>query len=104
MDFIAPLWCQYWSEAHKEETKNLIVVATKEENCEYALLHGCRILGCLNRRDIFFKNDLFYLERTFFEDNAIGMGLLYCANDIKVVDKELYFYQMVAAPRPVLST
>lgn len=95
IDCVVSQWCQYYSESHKTNMKNLIVGGTTEENREYALLHGCRILGCLIRRDIFFKNDLFYPERTFFEDNAIGMSLLYSANEIKVVDKVLYFYQMV---------
>ena len=95
IDFVVSQWCQYYSENHKTDMKNLIVGGTKEENCEYALLHGCRILGCLIRRDIFFKNDLFFPEKTFFEDNAIGMSLLYSANEIKVVDKVLYYYQMV---------
>lgn len=95
IDFVVSQWCQYYSENHKTDMKNLIVGGTKEENCEYALLHGCRILGCLIRRDIFFKDDLFFPEKTFFEDNAIGMSLLYSANEIKVVDKVLYYYQMV---------
>ena len=38
---------------------------------------------------------MFFPEKTFFEDNAVGMGLLFSANDIKVVDKVLYYYQMV---------
>lgn len=96
IDYVVPQWCEYYTEERKSVKKNLIVDGTKEENCEYALLHGCRMLGCLIRRDIFFKNDLFYPEKTFFEDNAIGMGLLYSANDIKVIDKVLYYYQMVA--------
>lgn len=95
IDFVASQWCQYWNEEKKVDMQNLIVGGTKEENCNYALLNGCRILGCLIRRDIFYKNNLFFPEKTFFEDNAIGMGLLFSANDIKVVDKVLYYYQMV---------
>lgn len=96
IDFVAPQWCEYYSDTRKTDMKNLIVGGTKKENCEYALLHGCRILGCLIRRDIFFNNNLFYPEKTFFEDNAIGMGLLYSANEIKVTNRVLYYYQMVA--------
>lgn len=95
IDFVASQWCQYWNEEKKIDMQNLIVGGTKEENCNYALLNGCRILGCLIRRDIFIKNDLFFPEKTFFEDNAIGTCLLFCAKEIKVVDKVLYFYQMV---------
>lgn len=95
IDFVVPKWCEYYNEDHKIIKNNLIVGATKEENCNEALLHGCRILGCLIRREIFFDNDLFYPEKTFFEDNAVGMGLIMSANDIKVVDKVLYYYQMV---------
>lgn len=95
IDFVVSQWCEYYNETSQTNIKNLIVGASKEENCEFALLHGCRILGCLIRKDIFINNNLFYPEKTFFEDNAIGMSLLYSANDIKVVDKVLYYYQMV---------
>lgn len=95
IDFVASQWCKYYDESHKTVMDNLIVGGTKEENCEYALLNGCRILGCLIKKDLFLKNDLFYPERTFFEDNAIGSSLLFSANDIKVVDRVLYYYQMV---------
>ncbi len=95
IDFVVPQWCEYYSENHKTLMKNLIIGGSKIDNCEYALLHGCRILGCLIRKDIFFNNDLFYPEKTFFEDNAIAMSLLFSANEIKVVDKLLYYYQMV---------
>ena len=75
--------------------QNLIIGGTKKEICDYALLHGYRMLGCLIRRDIFYKYDLFFPEKSFFEDNAISMSLLFCANQIKVVDNLLYYYQMV---------
>lgn len=95
IDFVASQWCKYYDEGHKTDMDNLIVGGTKEENCEYALLNGCRILGCLIKKDLFFKNDLLYPEKTFFEDNAIGSCLLFGANEIKVVDRVLYYYQMV---------
>lgn len=95
IDFVLPQWCQYWNENKKIEMKNLIVGGTKKDNCNYALLNGCRMLGCLIRRSIFFNNNLFFPEKTFFEDNAIGDCLLHSANDIMVVDKVLYYYQMV---------
>ena len=95
VDFVVSQWCQYWNEKRMVDMQNLIVGGTKDDNCNYALLNGCRILGCLIRRDIFIKNDLFFPEKTFFEDNAIGLCLLFCANNIKVVDNVLYYYQMV---------
>lgn len=95
IDFVLPQWCQYWNEQRSVVKKNLIIDGGKKENCEYALLHGYRMLGCLIRRDIFIENNLFYPEKTFFEDNAIAMSLLFSANEIKVVDKVLYYYQMV---------
>ena len=95
IDFVVSQWCEYYDENHKTNMKNLLVGGTKEENCEYALLNGCRSLGCLIRRNVFIKNDLFFPEKSFFEDNAIGICLLFSANEIKVVDKVLYYYQMV---------
>ncbi len=95
VDFVASQWCQYWNENHKNIMQNLVVGGSKEENREYALMHGCRILGCLIRRNNIIENDLLYPEKTFFEDNAIGMALVFSANEIKVVDRVLYYYQMV---------
>jgi len=95
IDFVLPQWCQYWNENKKTNMKNLIAGGTKKDNCDYALLHGFRMLGCLIRRSIFFNNNLFFPEKTFFEDNAISSSLLHSANEIMVVDKILYYYQMV---------
>lgn len=95
IDLVVPQWCEFFSDCHKTDKQNLIIGGSKEENCKYALLNGCRILGCLIRKEIFSKYDLFYPEKTFFEDNAIGMALIFSANEIKVVDKLLYYYQMV---------
>lgn len=92
IDFVAPDWCEWFSDQRFINHSNLLINATKEENCRHALFSGCRILGCLIRRNIFFKQHLFYPERTFWEDNAIGCSLLYSANKIKVVDKVLYYY------------
>lgn len=95
IDFVVSQWCEYWNEDKKINMQNLIVGGTKEENCNHALLYGCRMLGCLIRREIFFKKNLFYPEKTFFEDMAIGSSLLHSAHDIKVVADVLYYYQMV---------
>lgn len=95
IDFVLPQWCQYWNESKHSMVQNLIIGGTKKEICDYALLHGYRMLGCLIRRDIFYKYDLFFPEKSFFEDNAIAMSLLFSANQIKVVDNLLYYYQMV---------
>lgn len=92
IDFVAPDWCEWYNDSKVVNHSNLIINASKEENCEHSLKHGCRILGCLIRRDIFFKNNMFYPERTFWEDNAIGNVLLYCSNQIKAVKKVLYYY------------
>lgn len=94
IDFVAPDWREWYSENKQIEYSNLIANASKDENCEHALKYGCRILGCLIRRDIFFKNDLFFPERIFWEDNAIGASLLYSSNEIKAVKKVLYYYKI----------
>lgn len=95
IDFVAPDWCEFYNEERKINHHNLIVGASKEENCEYALKYGIRMLGCLIRRELFYNNDLFFPENSFFEDNAIANCLLYCANDIKAVGEVFYYYHVV---------
>jgi glycosyltransferase involved in cell wall biosynthesis len=92
IDFVAADWCEWFSEVNYIEHLNLLDNVSKDKNCEYALKYGCRILGCLIRREIFFRNNLFYPEYSFWEDNAIGISLLYSSNSIKVVRKSLYYY------------
>lgn len=96
IDIVAPDWCEWFSDDKYINHSNLLLNVTKEENCKHALLYGCRILGCLIRRSLFFKQNLFYPERTFWEDNAIGCSLLYSANNIKAVRRVLYYYYVMA--------
>lgn len=95
IDLVVCQWCKYYDENRKSNMKNLIVEGSDKENKVFALLHGCRILGCLFKKDIFYKNDLFFPERSFWEDNAIAMSLIFSAERIKVIDKVLYYYQML---------
>lgn len=92
IDYVAPDWCEWYNDDKHENHSNLIENASKTQNCEYALKFGSRMLGCLIRRDIFFKNDMFFPERIFWEDNAIGIALLYSVNQIKAVKRVLYYY------------
>lgn len=95
IDFVVSQWCQYYDENRKINMNNLIIGGSEKANKEYALLHGCRILGCLFKKEIFYKNNLFFPEKIFWEDNAIAMSLIFSAQSIKVIDKVLYYYQMV---------
>ena len=95
IDFVVSQWCQYYNENRKINMKNLIIGGSEKANKEYALLHGCRILGCLFKKEIFYKNDLFFPEKIFWEDNAVSMSLIFSAKSIKVIDEVLYYYQMV---------
>lgn len=95
IDFVVSQWCQYYNENRKTNMNNLIIGGSEKANKEYALLHGCRILGCLFKKEIFYKNNLFFPEKIFWEDNAIAMSLIFSARSIKVSDKVLYYYQMV---------
>lgn len=77
---------------------------SQREHQERILKYGCPIVGCLIRRDLFFKNNLFYPEKVFFEDNAVGDSLIFSANEIKVIDKELYhFYLTIGSSSRTLS-
>lgn len=94
IDLVAPNWCQYYNEKLQIAHINLISGADKKENCQRTLINGCRILGCLIKKDLLVGNSLFFPEKTFFEDNAIGFCIPFCANEIKAVDKILYFYNV----------
>lgn len=95
IDFVVSQWCQYYDDSNKTNMQNLIIGGTSDANKEYALIHGCRILGCLIKKQIFFDNGLFYPENMFWEDNAIAMSIIFSAKTINVIDKVLYYYQMV---------
>lgn len=92
VDIVVPQWCMCYSDGRSENQENLLIGSTKEKNCEYALKYGWRMLGNLIRKDIFYTYNIFYPENSFFEDNAISICLLYCAKNIKVIDKVLYHY------------
>lgn len=92
IDFVAPDWCEWFSEVKYINHTNLLDNLSKDEICEYSLKYGYRILGCLIRREIFFRNNLFFPEYSYWEDNAIAISLLYSSNRIKVVRKSLYYY------------
>ena len=68
IDIVAPDWCEWYSEKETIEHSNFLENVSKEENCNHSLIYGCRILGCLIRKSIFTDNNLFYPERTFWED------------------------------------
>lgn len=92
VDIVAPDWCEWFSEQKKIYHSNLMENVSKEVNCEFVLKYGCRILGCLIKREIFFKNNLFYPENMFWEDNAISASLFYSAKRLKAVKTVLYYY------------
>ncbi len=95
IDFVCPNWCIYYNKKNIVPMTNLIVGASMQEHQERILKNGCRILWCLIRKDIILKNNLFFPEKMFFEDNAVGMAIVFSAKRIMAVNKVLYFYYMI---------
>lgn len=93
IDIIVPKWCDYYNERNKTIIPNLIVGGSKRDNILYALKNGLRILGCLIKRDLIVKNNIFFPEKTFWEDNAIICTWIYEAKEISVIDYVAYYYK-----------
>lgn len=91
-DIVCCDWYDYKNENDYNQNKNLTDSVDRDENIIYGLLFGFRLLGALIRRSIFVSNDLFFPEKVFFEDNAIGLCILLYAKKIKPVHEALYYY------------
>lgn len=92
IDIVACDWYDYLSEDEIKQNTNLTDSCDWFENNRYALLYGFRLLGCLIRKSIFIKNNLFFPEKVFYEDNAICNCILFYAHSIKPLHKGLYYY------------
>ena len=91
-DIVTCDWYAYKSESNFMIKTNLSNSLDKEENINYSLINGYRLLGALIRRSIFRDNNLYFPERVFYEDNAIATCILCYANSIKPVHKPYYYY------------
>lgn len=95
-DIVTCDWCKYKNEIDFENVKNLANSCDNTTNIKYSLLNGFRILGSLIRKSIFIDNSLFFPERKFYEDNALGCLLCY-AKSIYPLHKVLYYYNISTA-------
>lgn len=91
-DLVACDWVTYYSEDKQYVNRNLPNNINNQEIITYICRNGFRELGCLFKKGLFTKNKLFYPEKIFFEDNAIGLTLLCYCKIIKYVQKPLYYY------------
>lgn len=91
-DIVAADWITYFDETHQILNTNLPDNADKTTLVKYACKNGFRMLGVLMKKKLFYDNDLFFPEKMFYEDNAIGMALLSCANTISYIRKPIYYY------------
>lgn len=94
MDMVTCDWYAYRDADHYSSHKNLTDSTDITENVNYSLLNGYRILGALIRRSIFVDNDLFFPERVFYEDNAIGIVILCYAKSVRPVHNIYYYYYL----------
>lgn len=93
-DIVTCDWYALNDEKNKKWHKNLTDSPNKVTIIQEALINGYRLLGSLIRRSIFVDNTLFFPEKVFYEDNAIGLCILFYAKTIKPVHKPLYFYYL----------
>lgn len=91
-DIVAADWIMYFGETHQILNTNLPVNADKTALVKYICKNGFRMLGVLMKKRLFYDNDLFFPEKIFYEDNAIGMALVSCANIISYIRQPIYYY------------
>ena len=91
-DIVGPALCQVYGDKITDASPAFLNSCNREEIIKYALKNGFSIIGDLIRRDIHVKNSLYYPERVFYEDLAIGYSLLFLSNHIKGIENHLYFY------------
>lgn len=61
-----------------------------DEIVKRALLNGAPLLGSLIKKELYIKNNLFYPEKKFYEDNPVHFSLFTCSHHI--VPTGLYVY------------
>ncbi len=54
---------------------------------------GVPIWSAIYKKDIIIKNDLFFPEHVFYEDNAVSKSICLCAKKYSKVNKYLYYYR-----------
>lgn len=95
-------WITYYSEDSQIVNKNLPSNSEFNECLEYVCMFGFRMLGTLYKRSLFIDNNLYFPERVFYEDNAIGLSLFCLSRNFKYVEEPLYYY--ASAPNSVTSS
>ena len=91
-DVVAADWVTYFDETHQKLNDNLLDNADKLTLIKYICKNGFRMLGVLMKKRLFCDNELFFPEKVFYEDNAIAMALISCANVISYIKKPIYYY------------
>lgn len=91
-DIVLGQWCTVDADNNTMQQSNLIIGGTREENTEYALLHGVRVLGGLFKKKLYEQNYLFYPEHVNWADNAIYNAILIAAEKICVIKESIYNY------------
>lgn len=91
-DIVAADWITYIDENNQILNNNLPIDSDKTTLIKYICNNGFRMLGVLMKKRLFYDNDLFFPEKIFYEDNAIGMALVSCANVISYIRKPVYYY------------
>ena len=93
-DVVAPQWSMAYTDGSVKQQSNFIIGVETEAIKKHSLLEGGRILGVLFSRRMIIDNEIFYPENLFWEDNAIGACFILCAQNIKVIPDNLYFYSV----------
>ncbi|MDD3944490.1 MAG: glycosyltransferase family 2 protein [Bacteroidales bacterium] len=91
-DLVVGDWINYYSSDKYTIVANYPNKDDSKAFTDFICRKGFRLLGCLIKRSIFFEFDLFFPERIFYEDNAIGIPLLLCCENRAHVNIPLYYY------------
>ena len=93
-DVVSCDWCRYFDKQKFSDVRNLPESKNRDDIINYSFLYGFRLLGALIRKALFISNDLFFPERKFYEDNAVGNCILCCARTIYPLHEVLYYYNV----------
>lgn len=96
-DIVAPQWCEVYADGKETVHQNYVVGNDRDASVHYLLFHGGRMLGVLFKRTMIFQHDIFFPEKLFWEDNAIGACFFLASKSMKVIGDVLYYYYIGVA-------
>lgn len=91
-DVVSSGYSRIYKDGHAEPLQNYILGNSIEDNIVGSLNGHCSVFGTLFRKNMIVKNEIFFPEKMFWEDNAISVCFILYAKTINVIPDDLYRY------------